>query len=99
MAVSGRRIGPARLGRSYRAFFKRYRAVKRSRAATRFCVRGGGRFLVSARRGKIDFVATTAPGHRTAGSARAAVCPGRASPGPAASGAPCSWATGPARAA
>jgi dienelactone hydrolase len=65
LAVSGRRIGPARLGRSYKAFFRRYRAVKRSRAATRFCVGGGGRFLVSARRGKILFVATTARGHRT----------------------------------
>jgi hypothetical protein len=65
LAVSGRRIGPARLGRSYKAFFGRYRAVKRRRSATRFCVRGGGRFLVSARRGKIAFVATTARGHRT----------------------------------
>jgi dienelactone hydrolase len=65
LAVSGRRIGPARLGRSYKAFFKRYRAVKRSRYATSFCVTRGGRFLVSARRGKIFFLATTARGHRT----------------------------------
>ena len=62
--VSSRRIGPARLGRSYRAFFRRYRAVRRGRSATRFCVRGGGRFLVWRRRGKIDMVATTARGHR-----------------------------------
>jgi hypothetical protein len=65
LPVSGRRIGPARLGRSYRALFRHYRAVRRSRGATRFCVRGGGRFLVGARRGKIDFIATTARGHRT----------------------------------
>jgi hypothetical protein len=64
-AVSGRRVGPARLGRSYRAFFRRYRAVKRSRRATRFCVTGGGRFLVASRKGRIDLVATTARGHRT----------------------------------
>ena len=65
LPVSGRRIGPARLGRSYAAFFRRYRAVRRSRAATRFCVNGGGRFLVGSRKGKIDFVASTAKGHRT----------------------------------
>ena len=65
LAVSGTRIGPARLGRSFLLFSSRYRIVRRSRAATRFCVRGGGRFLVGARRGRIDFVATTARGHRT----------------------------------
>jgi hypothetical protein len=67
LAVSGRRIGPARLGASYRAFAGRYRAGRKSRGFTRFCVRGGGRFLVAARKGKIDFVATTARGHRTRG--------------------------------
>jgi hypothetical protein len=65
LAVSGTRIGPARLGRSFRAFAGRYRAVRRGRRASRFCVRGGGRFLVGSRRNRIDFVATTAPGHRT----------------------------------
>jgi hypothetical protein len=65
LPVSGTRIGPARVGRAYKAFFRRYRAVKRSRSATRFCVTGGGRFLVTARHGKIFFVATTARGHRT----------------------------------
>jgi hypothetical protein len=65
LAVSGRRIGPARLGRSFRAFANRYRATRRSRRFTRFCVRGGGRFTVAARRGRIDFIATTARGHRT----------------------------------
>jgi dienelactone hydrolase len=65
LAVSSRRIGPARLGRSYRAFFRRYRAVRRRRGVTRFCLRGRGRFLVGARKRKIDLVATTARGHRT----------------------------------
>lgn len=65
LGVSHRRIGPARLGRSYRAFFRRYRAVRRTRRATRFCVRGGGRFLVASRRGRIDLAATTARAHRT----------------------------------
>ena len=65
LAASSRRIGPARLGASYKSFARRYRAVRRGRRATRYCVRGGGRFLVGARRGKVDFVATTARGHRT----------------------------------
>ena len=65
LAVSGLRIGPARLGASFRAFARRYRAIRRGRRQTRFCVRGGGRFVVGARRGKIDFVASTARGHRT----------------------------------
>jgi hypothetical protein len=65
LAVSGRRIGPAKLGASFKAFFKRHRAIRRSRRVTRFCVRGGGRFLVGAHKGKIDLVATTARSHRT----------------------------------
>jgi hypothetical protein len=65
LAVSGRRVGPARLGGSYRAFAGRYRIARRSRRFTRFCVRGGGRFLVAARKGRIDFIATTARGHTT----------------------------------
>jgi hypothetical protein len=65
LAVTARRIGPARLGRSYRAFFRGYRAVRRGRRATRFCVTGGGRFLVGARKGRIDLVASTARRHRT----------------------------------
>jgi hypothetical protein len=48
--------------------------VRRGRGATRFCVRGGGRFWVGSRKGKIDFVATTARGHRTH---RRRVAPGR----------------------
>jgi hypothetical protein len=65
LRVTGRGIGPARLGRSYPALARRYRAARRGPRFTRFCVRGGGRLLVGARRGKIDFVATTARGHRT----------------------------------
>ena len=65
LAVSGTRVGPARLGRSYRAFAARYRARGRRGRVTRFCVRGGGRFLVGRRANKIDLVATTARGHRT----------------------------------
>jgi Lipase C-terminal domain/Lipase (class 2) len=65
LAVSARRIGPARLRGSYKAFARRYRAVRRRHGVTRFCVRGGGRFLVASRKGKIDFVATTARGHKT----------------------------------
>jgi hypothetical protein len=63
--VSGRRIGPAVLRRSFEAFFRRYRALRRKGRATLFCVRGGGLFWVGNLKGKIDFVATTAPGHRT----------------------------------
>jgi hypothetical protein len=33
--------------------------------ATRFCVAGGGEFLVGARGDRIDFVATTSRGHRS----------------------------------
>jgi hypothetical protein len=64
--VSGRRIGPAAIGASYRTFSRRYRPQgKRKRGFQRFCVRGGGRFLVGTRRGRIDFVATTARRHAT----------------------------------
>ena len=63
--VTGRRIGHARIGRSYARFARRFRPIRRSRRFTRFCVRGGGRFLVGRRRGKIDFVATTARRHAT----------------------------------
>ena len=65
LAVSGRRIGPARVGGSLSALERRYRVARRSRRGVRFCVRGGGRFLVAARRGRIDLVASMAPGHRT----------------------------------
>ena len=65
LPVAGRRIGPVRLGGSFRRLFRRYRAVRRTRAATRFCVHGGGRFLVSSRRGRIDLIATTTSGHGT----------------------------------
>jgi hypothetical protein len=53
------------LRRSYKSFFRRYRAIKKGRGATRYCVRGKGAFFVASRKGKIDFVATTVKGHRT----------------------------------
>jgi len=65
LPVSHEGIGPARLGSSYKRFLRRYRAVRRGKTVTRFCVNGGGRFLVSARKGKIDLVASTGRGHRT----------------------------------
>ena len=68
LGTSSRRIGPARLGASLAALQRRYRVARRSRRAVRFCVRGGGRFLVSARRGRIDFVASTARAHGTRGA-------------------------------
>jgi hypothetical protein len=65
LAVSGLRVGRARLGSSFSAFSQLYRATRRTRRATLFCVQGGGRFWVGSRANKIDFVATTARGHRT----------------------------------
>lgn len=65
LRVTSRRIGAARLRGSMRRLQRRYRVASRGRRAVRFCVRGGGRFLVRARRGRIVFVASTARGHRT----------------------------------
>lgn len=73
LRVTSLRIGPARLGASVRGLARRYRAVRRGRGATRFCVEGGGRFLVAARRGRIELVSSTAQGHATHRTA-----PGRA---------------------
>jgi hypothetical protein len=72
LRVTARGIGPAKLGRSHRGLARRYRVTIRSGRFTHFCVRGGGRLVTRARRGKIDFVATTARGHRRRG-----VRPGR----------------------
>jgi hypothetical protein len=58
LRLSRRGIGPARLGRSARAFARRYRRLHRGRLASRYCVRGGGRFVVAARKGRISLVAT-----------------------------------------
>ena len=55
LRLTSRGIGPARLGRSLRAFTRRYKP----------CVRGGGRVVVRGRHGKITFVASTARGHRS----------------------------------
>jgi hypothetical protein len=67
LAVSGRRVGPARLGGSYAALDRLYVATRRSRRYTSFCADGGGRFVVGRRKGRIDFVGTTARTHRTRG--------------------------------
>lgn len=64
LPVSARGIGPARLGASYDDFSRSYRGLPGAASATRFCVQGGGRFLVADRGGRINFVATTAGGHR-----------------------------------
>ena len=65
LAVSAKRIGPARLGGALGNLTRRYTRVQRGRRVSRFCVRGGGRLVVGSRRGRIEFVATTARGHRT----------------------------------
>ena len=65
LGVSGKRIGPARLGQRLRTLRSRYRVKRGGRRATSFCVRGRGRFLVSARKGRVDLIATTARRHRT----------------------------------
>ena len=65
LGVSSKRIGPARLGRRLKALRARYRVKRRGRRATVFCVRRGGRFLVAARKGRVDLVATTARRHGT----------------------------------
>jgi Subtilase family len=63
--VSANRIGPARIGASMRSLQGRHHVARRGRGTVRFCVRGGGRFLVRAAGGRINFVATTARLHRT----------------------------------
>jgi hypothetical protein len=65
LAVSRRRIGPARLGGRLSSLTRSYRVVRRRGRTVRFCVRGRGRFLVSTRRGRIDLIVSTARGHRT----------------------------------
>lgn len=65
LRVTSLRIGPARLGTSLRVLSRRYRIVQGGSRATRFCVEGGGRFLVAARDGRIQLVASTAAGHET----------------------------------
>jgi hypothetical protein len=65
VGVSGRRLGPARIGAGLGALERRYRAVRSTRTRARFCVRGGGRFVVAARGGRIYLAATTARRHTT----------------------------------
>jgi dienelactone hydrolase len=78
LAVRAGRLGSARLGASYATLPRRHRVVRDGRRASRFCVRGGGRFWVGRRRGRIDLVATTARGHRSR-----RIAPGRRAPGAA----------------
>jgi hypothetical protein len=73
LRVGARGIGPARLGGSHSALAGHYRAVPGTPRAGSFCVHGGGRLVAGSRRDTIDFLATTAPGHRT----RASLGPGR----------------------
>jgi hypothetical protein len=63
--VSGRGIGPVRLGHSLKTLEAHYGVLRRSRGNIRLCVRGGGRFLVRGTNGKITFIASNAPRHRT----------------------------------
>jgi hypothetical protein len=65
LGASGRRIGPARIGGSLSALKRRYRVLRSTKTTARFCVRGGGRFVVAARKNKIYLVASTARGHTT----------------------------------
>lgn len=65
LRVTSLRIGPARLGDRLRALTQRYRVLRHGPRAVRFCVEGGGRFLVGDERGRIDFVSSTARGHAT----------------------------------
>jgi dienelactone hydrolase len=58
-------LGPARLGRRIKAFNRRYAPIRRGRLVNRYCVRGGGRFVVGARRGRIALVASAARRHRS----------------------------------
>jgi hypothetical protein len=61
LRLTSRGLGPARLGRSLAVFKRRYRRT----GTSRYCVRGGGRFVVAARRGRISLVASTARHHRS----------------------------------
>jgi endoglycosylceramidase len=65
LRVTTRGVGPIRLGQSRAGLARRYRVVDGRRGTTTLCVRGGGRLVVTSRRGRIDLVATTARGHRT----------------------------------
>jgi hypothetical protein len=64
LGVSASRVGPVRLGGSLAAVRRRYRSTSR-RGVVRFCVRGGRRVLATAKRGRIDLIATTARRHAT----------------------------------
>ena len=65
LRVGRRGVGPVRMGTRLVTLRRRHRVARRGPRVSRFCVRHGGRFLVGSHRGRIDFVATNAPGHRT----------------------------------
>jgi dienelactone hydrolase len=66
LRLTSRGIGPARLGARLGVFDRHYRRLHRGVLASRYCVRGGGRFEVAARHGRISLVASSARGHRPA---------------------------------
>jgi hypothetical protein len=66
--VTRSRIGPARIRRSGKTFKRKYKSGRRKGRVIRYCLRdrARGRFYVgSTRKGKIEFVATTARRHGT----------------------------------
>jgi len=65
LRLTSRGLGPARLGRRLSALHRRYRPFRRGSLVNRYCVRGGGRFVVGTRRGRISFVASAARRHRS----------------------------------
>ncbi len=65
-AVTNKGIGPVRIGGSLKTLVSKYRLARRSAGNYRFCVTGGGRFIVRAKRGKVTFIASKAKGHKTA---------------------------------
>ena len=91
--VTAGRVGPARIGRSLRALQRRYRVTRRSRGTVRFCVRGGGRFLVRAERGGSTSWRPRHERHRTRQARPGSRAAARANTrGHGGSGAACSWA-------
>src|SRR3954451_2260721 len=65
LRLTSRGLGYARLGRRLKVFDRRYKPTRRGKLVRRYCVRGGGRFVVGSRSWGITFVASTARGHRS----------------------------------
>jgi len=68
LRVTSTRVGRVRLGARLTSVKRRYRVLRSGPRATRLCVRGGGRFLVVARRGRVRLIVSTARGHRVRGA-------------------------------